>query len=63
MSDNHATQPMLTVSLPANDWAVVRAGLYELPLKIALPVASKLEMQLAAQAKPAPVPETKETAP
>lgn len=51
MSDNHQAPATQTVSLLANEWGVVRAGLYELPLKVSLQVLTKLEQQLAAQAQ------------
>lgn len=51
MSDNHQAPPTQTVSLLANDWAIVRAGLFELPMKVSLQVLTKLEQQLAAQAQ------------
>lgn len=37
----------LTVTLPAGDWNVMLAGLYELPMKVAAPAAARLQAALA----------------
>jgi hypothetical protein len=45
-----------TVTLPAQDWPVLLAGLYELPMKHAAPVANRLQLALAEAQKPAEIP-------
>lgn len=42
----------LTVTLPVNDWEVLKAALYELPMKFAAPVANRLQMALAEAQQP-----------
>lgn len=44
--------PMLSVTLPATDWNVLLAGLYELPMKISAQTANRLQMALAEAQKP-----------
>lgn len=36
-----------TVTLPANDWQIVRAALYELPIKLGLATLQRFEQALA----------------
>jgi hypothetical protein len=47
-------EPLLTVSLPLNDWQILQAALYEMPMKIALPVANRLKLALDEAQKPSP---------
>lgn len=42
----------LTITLPPADWQVIRAGLYELPMKHAAQVVFRLETALAEAQKP-----------
>lgn len=39
--------PDLTVTLPDNDWQILRAALYELPIKVGLLTLQRFEAQLA----------------
>lgn len=46
----------LTITLQPSDWQVIRAGLYELPMKHAAAVVFRLETALAEAQKPVEVP-------
>lgn len=50
---NGIGQPSLTLTFTVNEWHVIRAGLYELPLKVSAQVAMKLEAMLQPQPTPA----------
>jgi hypothetical protein len=46
-------EPPLTISLPPGDWQILQAALYEMPMKIALPVANRLKIALDEAQRPA----------
>lgn len=46
MVNGNNAQPILSFSFTLQEWSVIRAGLYELPAKIAVPVIGKLETAL-----------------
>ena len=48
-------QPSLTVTLPAQDWNTLHAGLLKLPGEICIPVLNRLLPALAEAQKPAPL--------
>jgi hypothetical protein len=45
-------EPQLTVSLPPNDWNVILSALFELPMKFAAPVHSRLQAALVEAQRP-----------
>lgn len=40
-------QPIQTVTLSAGDWQIIRAALYELPIKVGLATLQRFEQALA----------------
>ena len=54
MVNGNGAQPTLSFTFTLQEWSVIRAGLYELPAKIAVPVIGKLE-QFIMQAQNAQV--------
>lgn len=40
-------QQQITLTLSSNEWGIIRAGLYELPAKVAVPVIGKIERLIA----------------
>jgi hypothetical protein len=52
--------PRTTITLPTADWPTIMAGLYELPMKFAAPVAARLQEALAEAQKPLDVTRLRE---
>ena len=48
--------PLRTISLSDQDWQVILAGLYELPMKHSAATANRLQTALADAQKPAEAP-------
>lgn len=53
-------EPMLTVSLHAQDWQVIMRGILELPMKDAAPTFNRLQTALAEAQKPVELKEAAE---
>lgn len=46
MNGAQPQQPSYSFSFTVNEWMVIRAGLYELPGKIGIPIIGKLEQAI-----------------
>ena len=50
MSENHVGDVLVYLGFTSQDWAMIRSALFELPAKFSVPILTKLETQLKAQA-------------